>query len=285
MPEIDALMREGTDRLARAGVDGARFEARLLLEMATGLTREQLVMAADRRIGVVEAQVFRALLARRAAREPMAYIRGRTEFFGLEFQVAPGVLVPRADSETLIEVAQVAFPDEAAPLRILDLGVGSGCLLVTLLSLYPAARGVGTDTAETALAVTLRNALTHGVAGRVELRRTSWGRGLRGPFDLVLANPPYVGTTEIAALQPEVAIYEPVGALDGGPDGLAAYGALTPDITRLLAPGGVAVLEIGRGQDRTLTGWFKSQGFTVRPFSDLAGSVRCLELRSRAASS
>ena len=282
MPEIEALLREGAERLARAGVDGGRFEARLLLELATGLTREQLVMAADRRVGVVEAQAFRALLARRAAREPLAYIRGRAEFFGLDFEVAPGVLVPRADSETLVEVARVAWPDEAAPLRILDLGVGSGCLLITLLTLYPAARGVGTDTSETALAVTLRNALSHGVAGRVELRRTSWGRGVSGPFDLVLANPPYVGTTELAALQPEVAIYEPVGALDGGPDGLAAYGALTPDIARLMAPGAVAVLEIGRGQDRTLTGWFKSQGFTVRPFRDLANIVRCLELRQHA---
>lgn len=279
MPEIESLLREGAERLAEAGIGGPRFEARLLLEQATGLGREQMVMAPDRRVGVIEAQAFRSLVARRAAREPMAYIRGRTEFFGLDFVVDRDVLIPRADSETLIEVARLSIEDEGAPLKLLDLGVGSGCLLITLLTLFPNARGTGTDISDAALAVARRNAEAHGVADRLELRHTCWAQGVGGRFDIVVANPPYVGSTEIPALAADVARFEPLSALDGGPDGLAAYGAITPDLARLLADDGVAVLEIGRGQDVTLVPWFVSQGFEVRPFRDLSRIVRCLELR------
>lgn len=278
------LLREGAERLAQAGIDGPRFEARLLLELATGLAREQMVIAPERRVGVIEAQAFRSLVARRATREPMAYIRGRTEFFGLDFAVDPGVLIPRADSETLIEVARLAVPDEAAPLQLLDLGVGSGCLMVTLLTLFPNARGIGTDTSEAALAVAEKNAHAHGVADRLDLRHACWAQGVSGRFDIVVSNPPYVGSTEIAGLAADVATFEPLSAIDGGPDGLAAYGAITPDLSRLLAKHGVAVLEIGRGQDVTLVPWFTSQGFAVRPFRDLSRIVRCLELRRRAVS-
>lgn len=283
MTAVATLLDEAAARLKRAGIESPRLEARLLLEHATGITRERMLMCGHDDVGVVEAQAFRELVARRAAREPLAYIRGHAEFWGLDLAVSEGVLIPRADTETLIEVARLAFPDETTALRILDLGVGSGCLLLTLLHLYPSAAGLGTDTSEAALRCARENAARLGVLGRVGLRRTAWGEGVEGPFDLILSNPPYIPTTEIDGLQPEVARFEPRAALDGGPDGLAIYRALTGDLMRLLAPEGVALLEIGRGQDGPLAPWFKSHGFTVRGWRDLAGITRCLELRRQTA--
>lgn len=279
MAAVTALLDEAAGRLKRAGIDSPRLEARLLLEHATGITRERMLMCGHDDVGVVEAQAFRELVARRAAREPMAYIRGQAEFWGLEFKVSPGVLVPRADTETLIEVARLAWPDEEMPLRILDMGVGSGCLLLTLLHLYPNATGLGSDTAEPPLRCAHRNARRLGVLGRAVFRRTSWGEGIEGRFDLILSNPPYIPTSEIDGLQPEVARFEPRGALDGGPDGLATYRDLTPHLNRLLAAEGMALLEIGRNQETALAPWFRSHGFSVRGWHDLAGITRCLELR------
>lgn len=279
MPTIAALLDEASNRLTAVGIEHPRTEARLLLEHAAGVTRERIVMAGHDSVGVVEAKAFRELVARRAAREPMAYIRGRVEFWDHEFRVGPGVLIPRPDTETLVEVARLAFPDEGARLRILDLGTGSGCLLLTLLALYPDATGVGTDLGAAALACARRNAERLGLARRADLHRASWGEGLAGPFDLIVSNPPYIPSSEIAKLQPEVARFEPVQALDGGPDGLGAYRALTPELDRLLAPSGVALLEIGRGQEVALEPWFEAHGFTVRGWRDLAGIIRCLELR------
>lgn len=281
MPQIDTLLDEGTHRLAQAGVDSPRFEARLLLELATGLTREQLVIGGHGGIGLVEAKAFRGFVARRAAREPMAYIRGRAEFFGLDFALGSDVLVPRPETETLIEVARLGFPEDGARFRVLDLGTGSGCLLVTLLTLYRAASGVGTDISEAALTVAGLNAAAHRVEARATLRQTSWGAGLEEPFDLIVSNPPYIAAGELGGLMPEVGAYEPRCALDGGAGGLDAYHALTPDLRRLLAADGIAVLEIGRSQEGELLPWFERHGFAIRSFRDLAGVVRCLELRRR----
>jgi release factor glutamine methyltransferase len=209
----------------------------------------------------------------------MAYVRGRAEFWSFDFQVEPGVLVPRADTETLIEVATRVFPDFHQPLRLLDIGVGSGCLILTLLRLYPAARGVGTDTSLEALSLTARNAARLGLSERLELRPTSWAEAVPGPFDLVVSNPPYIPTGEINGLQPEVSRFEPRVALDGGPDGLDAYRAILADLRRLLAPSGVALLEIGRGQEDALAPLAAAGRFSVAMHRDLAGIKRCLELR------
>jgi release factor glutamine methyltransferase len=270
-----------TRRLASAGVEGPRAEARRLLEAAAGVSRERLLAAPEAPLPPEAAAAFARAVGRRAAREPFAYVAGRREFYGLVFAVGPGVLVPRPETETLVEAALAAFPDRAAPLRVLDMGVGSGCLLLTVLSLYPNARGTGTDLSPAALAAAAANARTLGVADRASLRAASWGEGLDPPFDLVLSNPPYIATAEIEALEPEVAAHEPRLALDGGPDGLDAYRALTSDLLRLLAPDGVAVLEIGRGQEDRLAGWFGARGLAVSFRRDLAGVVRCLELRRR----
>jgi release factor glutamine methyltransferase len=274
----DALAA-ATRRLAAAGVEGPRAEARRLLEAAAGVGRERLLAAPEAPLPPEAAAAFARAVDRRAAREPFAYVVGRREFHGRDFAVGPGVLVPRPETETLVEAALAAFPDRTAPLRVLDMGVGSGCLLLTVLSLYPNARGTGTDLSPAALATAAANARALGVADRASLVAASWGDGLEPAFDLVLANPPYVATAEIEALEPEVAAHEPRLALDGGPDGLDAYRALTPGLLRLLAPEGAAFLEIGRGQDAPLAAWFAARGLAVAFRRDLAGIVRCLELR------
>lgn len=279
MASVADALTEATRALAAADVENPRAEARLLLEAATGLSRERLVARPEVPLDSEAAERLRALTARRAAREPMAYIRGWAEFWSLRFRVGPGVLVPRPETETLIEAALAAFPDRARPLRVLDIGTGSGCLALTLLHLYPAARAIGTDTEPAALVCAKRNAAALGVADRARLVRTRWAEALAGPFDLVVGNPPYVATAAIDRLAPEVARHEPRAALDGGADGLDAYHAILADLPRLLTPDGVALLEIGRGQDAALIALAAAAGFAVRRRRDLAGIVRCLELR------
>lgn len=279
MSSAGELLALGRAALKAAGIERAGAEARLLLEAATGLARTVLATEPAMPVDAPAADAYRAFLRRRAAREPMAYLLERVEFWSLDLAIEPGVLVPRADTETLIEAARRAFPDRNVPLRVLDIGVGSGCLLLTLLHLYPQARGVGTDTSPTALALTRRNAERLGVAGRMELATTRWAEGVAGAFDLVVANPPYIPTGEIDGLEPEVSRFEPRTALDGGPDGLDAYRAILPELRRLLVADGVALVEIGRGQEAELVPMAVGLGFSVLLHRDLAGIVRCLELR------
>jgi release factor glutamine methyltransferase len=273
-----AALAEGAAALAAAGIENPRFEARLLLEAATGRPRAGLLAMGAQPLPAADCLHFRKLVARRADREPMAYILGRAEFWSLSFAVGPGVLVPRADSETLIEAALAAFPDRARPLRVLDIGVGGGCLLLTLLHLYPVAHGIGTDLGEAALACARLNAGQLGVLQRLELVETRWAWGIEGPFDLVVGNPPYIPSGEIEGLQPEVAEFEPRLALDGGPDGLAAYRAILADLPRLLAADGTALVEIGHGQHAPLASMAAAAGFAVTTREDLAGLVRCVQL-------
>jgi release factor glutamine methyltransferase len=275
---VDAALAGAAADLAAAGIERPRFEARLLLEAATGRSRAEILMNGNVSLAEPEADRFSLLVARRRQREPMAYILGRVEFWSLDFVVQPDVLVPRADSETLIEAAIAAIADTGRPLRILDMGVGSGCLIVTLLHVFPRAEGIGTDLDETALACTRLNAVQLGVAARLRLERTSWAAGVGGPFDLVVSNPPYIRSAEIGALQPEVARFEPRMALDGGPDGLVAYRAILAYLPRLLATDGRAFLEIGHDQHQPLAALTIATGFAVTAHRDLAGVVRCLEL-------
>jgi len=278
---IAQVLCAATRRLRAAGIEGARAEARLLLRHVTGLPPEDLVADRDRALEGEALARFEVLVARRAAREPMAYVLGEREFWSLPLSVGPGVLVPRPETETLVEAALEAFPDRTVPLRILDLGTGSGCLLLALLREYPNAVGVGVDRSAEALAHAARNARRHGLDGRALLVRGDWGRALAGPFALIVANPPYVASGELADLDPEVARHEPRAALDGGPDGLAAYRAILPDLGRLLAPAGVACLEIGAGQATALAALAEVAGFRVAVRPDLAGIPRCLVLRHR----
>lgn len=276
----DALLRDTAVALTAAGIDNVRFEARLLLSHAAGLAIEQLVSRGRDPAPASVAASLRELTARRVRREPMAYILGEREFWGLPFKVSPAVLIPRPDSETVIETALDLLPDRTRPLRILDLGLGSGCLLLTLLREYPQATGVGIDASEEALAVAQANADLLGVASRARLsagdwRQPGWAEHLDGPFDLLVSNPPYIESATVEGLMPEVAKHEPWLALDGGRDGLAAYRDIAAGAPRLVVHGGWAVVEGGEGQAPDIAALFAAAGFTPRAArKDLGGVER-----------
>lgn len=276
----DALLRDTAVALTAAGIDNVRFEARLLLSHATGLTIEQLISRGPDAAPVAAATTLRELTARRVRREPMAYILGEREFWGLPFKVSPAVLIPRPDSETVIETVLDLLPDRSRKLRILDLGLGSGCLLLTLLREYPQATGVGIDASEAALAIAQANAEALGVAQRARLstgdwRQTGWTDQLEGPFDLLVSNPPYIESAAVEGLMPEVATHEPRLALDGGADGLAAYRIIAAAAPVLVAPGGWAIVEVGEGQAPEVASLFASAGLAPRPpRKDLGGIER-----------
>ena len=230
-------------------------------------------------------ETVRALTARRVQREPMAYILGEREFWGLSFRVTPAVLVPRPDSETVIEAALALLPARDRAWRFLDLGLGSGCLLLTLLHLYPAATGVGLEVSPEALAVARANAAALGVADRADLqagdwRLPGWADRLGPPADLLVSNPPYIEAATVPTLMPEVSRHEPRLALDGGPDGLDAYRAIAAAAPRLVAPGGHLLLEAGEGQVPAISRLFEVQGFRPgAPWRDLGGIERVVALQ------
>ncbi|MGD9538383.1 MAG: peptide chain release factor N(5)-glutamine methyltransferase [Alphaproteobacteria bacterium] len=273
---IEDALRDAARRFAAAGIETPRGEARLLLLHVLGCSRETLLSRSDRALEREAARRFEALVARRARREPLAYLTGVREFWSLSFEVSPATLIPRPDSETLIEAVLAALDDRVAPLRLLDFGTGTGCLLLALLSELPRGFGIGVDASEAALAVARRNAARHGLGGRSAFVGGSWGAALEGVFDVIVANPPYVAAGEAGAMQPEVAGFEPPHALFAGRDGLAAYRALAPDLARLLAPGGVAALELGVGQADAVARIMEAAGLTeTGRRRDLAGIERC----------
>lgn len=270
--------RRGADFLAAAGIDGARLDARVLLAHALGIDTGALPGAAEP--SADELARYRELLERRAAHEPVAYITGAREFWSLPFAVGPGVLVPRPETETLVEEACPAFPDRKAALDVADFGTGSGCLLLAVLTTFPNARGTGIDASPEALSWARRNADALGVADRCRFLQGSWETALGERFDLVLSNPPYVARREAASLAPDVARYEPPEALYGGEDGLAAYRALAPVIAAVLKPDGLALLEIGAGQASQVRDILARAGLCVTAeIPDLGGIPRCIAAR------
>jgi release factor glutamine methyltransferase len=266
---------QATRQLAEAGIGNPRAEARLLLAYALGVSREQ-TLTHSLATTPEQAQRFAAMVARRAAREPFAYITGRKEFWSLAFEVGPGVLVPRPDTETLIEEALRIVPDRSASLRIADLGTGSGAILIAALKEFSNARGIGFESSAQACRYATANAARL-VGSRAEIRLADWA-GAEGPFDLVFSNPPYIPSAEIESLAPDVSQFEPRAALDGGLDGLAAYRALAELLPGLLGKGGYALLEIGLGQAQAMGTLFPGLEI-VRIAPDLAGIPRCLILR------
>jgi release factor glutamine methyltransferase len=274
MPTIAEHLAAATATLA--ALDSPRREAQLLLAHATGLDPTALLRERDR---VIDAPGFDAMVARRAAREPLALITGRQGFWTLDLEVSADTLIPRADSEALIEAALAAFPERAVG-RVLDLGTGTGCLLLATLTEFPAAWGVGVDLSPAAAALARRNAASLGLANRCAVMAGDWATALRGTFDLVLSNPPYIAADAIAGLMPEVSRYEPRRALDGGADGLGAYRRILAALPALLAPGGVAILELGAGQEADVAALACLEGLApdgARP--DLNGTARALPVR------
>jgi release factor glutamine methyltransferase len=263
--EVRAALNAAAATLAPVS-DTPRLDAEILLAHALGISREALVLG---RHDVPDS--FAALIARRLAHEPVAYITGTRDFWTISLQVAPGVLIPRPDSETLIDAA-VAHFGNAGPRRVLDLGTGSGALLLAALDQWPDATGVGIDASDAALAIARANAEVI-APGRAEIRGGGW-KGTGEQFDLILCNPPYVATDEMLPL--DVADWEPASALFAGDDGLDDYRQIAPVLASQLAHGGVACIEIGHTQREVVTTLFVAQGFTIDCRPDLAGRDRCL---------
>jgi release factor glutamine methyltransferase len=277
---IGELLKHAAQRLAAAGVEAALREARLLLDAACHVPIATQIAFPERTIDGPGLGHFNALVARRARREPMAHILGRREFWSLSFQVTAETLDPRPDSETLVQAVLDQTPDRAAPLRLLDFGTGTGCLLLALLHELPNATGLGVDVSAGALVVAHANAEALGLAARTSFREGNWDDGIAPAFDVVLSNPPYIASGEIAALQPEVAAFEPRLALDGGPDGLASYRRLAPAAERLLEKGGLGAFEVGRGQSDSVAGIGQAARLRhIGTASDLGGVPRCVLFR------
>ncbi|MFM7608872.1 MAG: peptide chain release factor N(5)-glutamine methyltransferase [Alphaproteobacteria bacterium] len=268
-------------RLRRAAIEAPRLEARRLLAHVLDTSEEALLRDSRAAVPADKAAHFAVLLARRVAHEPFAYVTGRVGFWTLELEVSPATLIPRADSESLIEAALDACPDKGAALRVLDLGTGTGALLLAVLAELPVASGAGIDLKPEAAALAARNAARLGLAGRARFLAGDWAAALTGQFDLVLCNPPYIESAAIPGLMPEVARHEPASALDGGADGLAAYRHIIADLPRLLAPRGVAVLELGQGQQAAVEALARAAGLTPEACrADLGGVPRALVLRA-----
>jgi release factor glutamine methyltransferase len=263
-------IRAAVARLAPSS-ETPRLDAELLVAHALGTSREQLLLSG---LETETPPSFDAFLARREAGEPIAYIIGRRDFWTIALEVGPGVLVPRPDSETLLEAAVASF-GERGPRTILDLGTGPGTLLLAALGQWPEARGLGVDSSDAALAYARRNAERLGLADRAEFRRGDWAAGVVGTFDLILCNPPYVAAN--APLPRDVVDWEPPEALFAAEDGLSEYRRLAAAIPPLLEDG-IACIEIGLGQERDVAALFEAAGLRVATRRDLADRVRCLLL-------
>ena len=273
-----ALLRRA---FADGGLDSPALDARLLLVEALGIDAAALAARPETPISEDGARRLRAWSARRLAREPVARIIGRWEFWGLPFALAPETLVPRPETETVVETALRHIPDRCAPMRLLDLGAGSGCLLVALLSELPGAAGIGVDRSPDALSLARRNAVANGVGVRAAFLASDWGSALEARFDLIVSNPPYIRSADIAGLAPEVRGHDPVAGLDGGADGLSAYRAILGDVRRLLAPGGLLVLETGFDQEYAVRALATREALPVlESVRDLSGHARVLVVRT-----
>ncbi|NVO14264.1 MAG: peptide chain release factor N(5)-glutamine methyltransferase [Rhodoplanes sp.] len=278
---IGAARRALAAALRGAGCDTPELDARLLIGHALGLDHAGLAVAAERPLSADEARRIDALAQRRRAHEPVSRILGSREFWSLPLAVTPAVLDPRPDTETVVTAALAAIDarhGRGAVRRIADLGTGSGALLLALLSELPQAHGIGTDRSLAALAVAGENARRLGLVTRAAFVACDYGSALAGGLDLVVSNPPYIRSTDIATLAPEVRDHDPHLALDGGPDGLDAYRAIAADAPRLLAPGGTLVVEVGAGQAAAVVALFDTSGLDTNrsPHPDFSGVLRAV---------
>ena len=267
---VRATLAEATQHLTVVS-DTPRLDVELLMAHALGTTREQLLL---RHLDDPTPATFTALIDRRLTHEPVAYITGTRDFWTISLTVGPGVLIPRPDSETLLEAAVEHLTDANAPLRILDLGTGPGTLLLAALAHWPEAHGLGIDASLDALDYARRNAELLNLADRASFRLGNWADGVAGDFDLILCNPPYIAADE--SLPAEVREHEPGAALFAGPDGLDDYRVIATQLPPLIAPGGMAAIEIGATQAEAVSALLIAQGLNVAVRRDLAGRDRCL---------
>jgi release factor glutamine methyltransferase len=281
-PSAAAMRRALTEQFRAAGLDSPELDARILVGHALSLDHAALAAAGARILDAKERAAIAALAARRLAREPVARIVGSKEFWSLQLRVDAATLVPRPETETVVEAALAAIDAGGArsrPLRIADLGTGSGALLLALLTELPNAFGVGTDTSSAALRTARDNAQRLRIA-RAVFVACDLGAPLARPFDLIVANPPYIASGDIAALAPEVRDYDPAAALDGGADGLDCYRAIAATAPALLGPAGALIVELGAGQVQAVTALFTAAGLAPSPPRvDLGGVPRALVAR------
>lgn len=271
------LLRATRDELTAAGLDEATRDSRILVMAALGVGPSALARAPDQPVAPEAETTLRSMIARRIGREPVSRILGEWEFWSLPFRLSADTLVPRPDTETVVEAALATLADRVTPAQILDLGTGSGCILVALLHELRNAVGVGVDRSIGALVTARLNARRNGVGDRAAFVLGDWGSAVAGRFDLIVSNPPYIGDPAMTGLAAEVRCHDPPLALNGGPDGLAAYRVILDDAARLLRPGGRVVVEIGHDQADAVIGLIGHAGLElieVRP--DLAGHPRAI---------
>jgi release factor glutamine methyltransferase len=277
-PVVDDLISRGSRTLSASNVANARSEAGLLLRLAANLTREEVMIGGSRPVDRNAVQMFDAYVSRRAHGEPVSRIRGHREFWSLDFEITPATLDPRPDSEVLVATVTRLLDERGVTSpKILDLGTGSGCLLIALLSEIPDATGVGVDIEPDAISMARGNAANNGIEGRATFVTSNWGSAIAGQFDVVIANPPYIPTDAIPELDATVREFDPLLALDGGNDGLACYRTIADTLPSLLKADGLVALEVGEGQAAEVASILAAAGLqTTDEWLDLAGIGRCV---------
>ena len=274
-------LRWAVMKLQQEHIESASLDARVLLEYVLGVNREQLLFSLELPITTEQYDRFAVLVAKRAKRQPVSKIIGRREFWGINFAVNENTLDPRPDSETLVECVLERIRNRSDAFRILDLGTGTGCLLLSLLSELPGATGVGVDCSEDALLVAKENAMTLGFTDKTNFVLGDWCGKLEGKFDIILSNPPYIPTVDISVLEPEVTEFDPLLALDGGEDGLNCYRKIMSSLSHVLAKDGFAAFEIGIGQQSGFTEIATENGFEIAGSkNDLGGITRCIIIQN-----
>jgi release factor glutamine methyltransferase len=281
MLNVQEALNQSNDLLSKAGIETARLDARLLIEHALGLSPHESTLKSERLLRAEEYERLQVLMARRAKREPLAYIVAEREFWSLSFKVSPATLVPRPDSETVIETALANITDRGTALTVLDLGTGSGCLLLSLLHELPGATGVGVDRCREALKIARENANQLSLSERASFVCADWSNGLSASFDIILCNPPYISYEDLETLMPEVLNYEPRHALSGGSDGLESYRAVASLISDMLHVNGKIIFEIGMSQAADVSKILIENGLQVIDNKkDLLGRPRCIVAQS-----
>ena len=277
---LDSLITASASALSEAGYQDPRRHARRLIASALSLSESDVFGHPGRVVEERQVGWVRLLLRRMLDGEPLSRILGTREFWGLQFGLSSGTLDPRPETETVVEAVLRRVPDRDTPRRILDLGTGTGCLLLALLSEFATSSGVGIDIAEDAVRRATHNASLLRLADRALFLVGDWGSALAARFDVIVANPPYIASSELALLPREVACYDPRRSLDGGMDGLGPYRAIIPDVPRILASGGIFVAEVGAGQDRSVASIIEANGLAFDGIEhDLAGIARCVIAR------